>query len=61
MEPGNPTTMVAPDRVDVWTGDQSPNRALLHAADAAGEPRGHRKALCDLDRLIPAIDESVPK
>ena len=24
MEPGNATAMVTPDRVDVWTGDQSP-------------------------------------
>jgi isoquinoline 1-oxidoreductase beta subunit len=25
MEPGNATAMVTPDRVDVWTGDQSPS------------------------------------
>ena len=36
MEPGNATAMVAPGRVDVWTGDQSPDRALLRAADEAG-------------------------
>jgi isoquinoline 1-oxidoreductase beta subunit len=36
MEPGNATAMVTPDRVDVWTGDQAPNRALLRAAEEAG-------------------------
>jgi isoquinoline 1-oxidoreductase beta subunit len=36
MEPGNATAMVAPDRVDVWTGDQSPQFALLRAADETG-------------------------
>jgi isoquinoline 1-oxidoreductase beta subunit len=36
MEPGNATAMVTPDRVDVWTGDQSPQFALLRAADEAG-------------------------
>jgi isoquinoline 1-oxidoreductase beta subunit len=36
MEPGNATAMVAADRVDVWTGDQSPQYALLRAADEAG-------------------------
>src|SRR5437763_6332282 len=28
--------MVTPDRIDVWTGDQSPQYALLRAADEAG-------------------------
>ena len=28
--------MVTPGRVDVWTGDQSPDRALMRAADEAG-------------------------
>jgi isoquinoline 1-oxidoreductase beta subunit len=36
MEPGNATAMVTPDRVDVWTGDQSPQFGLLRAADEAG-------------------------
>ncbi len=36
MEPGNATAMVTPGRVDVWTGDQSPDRALLRAAEEAG-------------------------
>jgi isoquinoline 1-oxidoreductase subunit beta len=36
MEPGNATAMVSPDRVDVWTGDQSPQYGLLRAADEAG-------------------------
>ena len=36
MEPGNATAMVTPDRVDVWTGDQSPQFAHLRAADEAG-------------------------
>jgi isoquinoline 1-oxidoreductase subunit beta len=36
MEPGNATAMVTPDRVDVWTGDQAPDGALLRAAEEAG-------------------------
>jgi len=32
LEPGSATAMVTPERVDVWTGDQSPDRALLRAA-----------------------------
>src|SRR5207302_2341995 len=36
MEPGNATAMVTDGRVDVWTGDQSPQFALLRAADEAG-------------------------
>ena len=36
MEPGNATAMVTRERVDVWTGDQSPQFALLRAADEAG-------------------------
>jgi isoquinoline 1-oxidoreductase subunit beta len=36
MEPGNATAIVTPDRVDVWTGDQAPDGALLRAADQAG-------------------------
>ncbi|HEY2226341.1 MAG TPA: molybdopterin cofactor-binding domain-containing protein [Xanthobacteraceae bacterium] len=36
MEPGNATAMVTPGRVDIWTGDQSPELALLRAADEAG-------------------------
>jgi isoquinoline 1-oxidoreductase beta subunit len=36
MEPGNATAMVTPGRVDVWTGDQSPDGALLRAAQEAG-------------------------
>jgi isoquinoline 1-oxidoreductase beta subunit len=36
MEPGNATAMVTPGRVDVWTGDQSPQFAHLRAADEAG-------------------------
>jgi isoquinoline 1-oxidoreductase beta subunit len=36
MEPGNATAMVTPGRVDLWTGDQSPQFALLRAADEAG-------------------------
>jgi isoquinoline 1-oxidoreductase subunit beta len=35
MEPGNATAMVTGGRVDVWTGDQSPQFALLRAADEA--------------------------
>jgi isoquinoline 1-oxidoreductase subunit beta len=36
MEPGNATAIVTPNRVDVWTGDQSPQFGLLRAADEAG-------------------------
>jgi isoquinoline 1-oxidoreductase subunit beta len=36
MEPGNATAMVTPARVDVWTGDQSPQFGLLRAADEVG-------------------------
>ena len=36
MEPGNATAMVTPGRVDLWTGDQSPEMALMRAADEAG-------------------------
>jgi isoquinoline 1-oxidoreductase beta subunit len=36
MEPGNATAIVTPDRVDVWTGDQSPQFGLLRAADELG-------------------------
>src|SRR5580700_7369055 len=36
MEPGNATAMVTAERVDVWTGDQSPQFGLLRAADEAG-------------------------
>jgi isoquinoline 1-oxidoreductase beta subunit len=36
MEPGNATAMVTPGRVDLWTGDQSPDYALLRAAQEAG-------------------------
>jgi isoquinoline 1-oxidoreductase subunit beta len=36
MEPGNATAMVTRDRVDVWTGDQAPDGALLRAAQEAG-------------------------
>jgi isoquinoline 1-oxidoreductase subunit beta len=36
MEPGNATAIVTPARVDVWTGDQAPDGALLRAADEAG-------------------------
>jgi isoquinoline 1-oxidoreductase beta subunit len=36
MEPGNATAMVTPGRVDIWTGDQSPQFGLLRAADEAG-------------------------
>jgi isoquinoline 1-oxidoreductase beta subunit len=36
MEPGNATAMVSADRVDIWTGDQSPQFGLLRAADEAG-------------------------
>jgi isoquinoline 1-oxidoreductase beta subunit len=36
MEPGNATAMVTPGRVDVWTGDQSPDNTLMRAANEAG-------------------------
>lgn len=36
MDPGNATAMVTPTQVDVWTGDQAPDGALLRAADEAG-------------------------
>jgi isoquinoline 1-oxidoreductase beta subunit len=36
MEPGNATAMVTPDRIDLWTGDQSPQFGLRRAADEAG-------------------------
>jgi isoquinoline 1-oxidoreductase beta subunit len=36
MEPGNATAIVTPDRVDLWTGDQSPDLALVRAAQSAG-------------------------
>ncbi len=35
MEPGNATAMVTPSRVDVWTGDQSPDFALMRATQEA--------------------------
>jgi isoquinoline 1-oxidoreductase subunit beta len=36
MEPGNATAIVTSDRIDIWTGDQSPQFGLLRAADEAG-------------------------
>jgi isoquinoline 1-oxidoreductase beta subunit len=36
MEPGNATAMVSSDRVDLWTGEQHPDGALLRAAETAG-------------------------
>ncbi len=36
MEPGNATAMVTPDRVDVWTGSQTLDAAMEHAAEEAG-------------------------
>jgi isoquinoline 1-oxidoreductase beta subunit len=36
MEPGNATAIVTPDRVELWTGDQSPHLALARAAQEAG-------------------------
>ena len=36
MEPGNATARVTADRVDLWTGDQSPDNALTRAANQAG-------------------------
>src|ERR1700733_11015383 len=36
MEPLNAMAIVTPWRVDVWTGDQAPDGALLRAADEAG-------------------------
>jgi isoquinoline 1-oxidoreductase beta subunit len=36
MEPGNATAMVTADRVELWTGDQSPDLALIRAAQEAG-------------------------
>jgi isoquinoline 1-oxidoreductase beta subunit len=36
MEPGNATAIVTADRVDLWTGDQSPDLALKRAAQEAG-------------------------
>jgi isoquinoline 1-oxidoreductase beta subunit len=36
MEPGNATAIVTADRVDLWTGDQSPDLALMRAAQEAG-------------------------
>ena len=36
MEPGNATAIVTPGRVDLWTGAQSPERALAQAAKEAG-------------------------
>jgi isoquinoline 1-oxidoreductase subunit beta len=36
MEPGNATAMVTANRVDIWTGDQSPDSALMRAAQEAG-------------------------
>jgi isoquinoline 1-oxidoreductase beta subunit len=36
MEPGNATAMISVDRVDLWTGEQQPDVALLRAAQEAG-------------------------
>ena len=36
MEPGNATAIITADRVDLWTGDQSPDLALMRAAQEAG-------------------------
>jgi isoquinoline 1-oxidoreductase beta subunit len=36
MEPGNASAMISPDRVDLWTGEQHPDGALLRAAQEAG-------------------------
>src|SRR4029453_4371449 len=36
MEPGNATVLVGEGRVDIWTGDQSPQRILHRAAELTG-------------------------
>ena len=36
MEPGNATVLVTDDRVDVWTGDQNPQRILQRASVLTG-------------------------
>ena len=36
MEPGNATALVTDDRVDIWVGDQSPQRVLQHVAMLTG-------------------------
>jgi isoquinoline 1-oxidoreductase beta subunit len=36
MEPGSATAIVTPNRVDLWTGSQSPDAALRYAAEEAG-------------------------
>ena len=36
MEPGGATAIVTPNRVDIWTGAQSPDVALRYVAEEAG-------------------------
>ena len=36
MEPGNATVLVSDNRVDMWVGDQQPQRSLQHAAMLTG-------------------------
>jgi isoquinoline 1-oxidoreductase beta subunit len=38
MEPGNATVIVTDNRVDIWVGDQQPQRSLQHAAMLTGVP-----------------------
>jgi isoquinoline 1-oxidoreductase beta subunit len=69
MEPGNATAIVSSDRVDLWTGEQHPDGALLRAAEAAGvahagkDPFEYRRELVarntkfrDRDDWLKALD-----
>ncbi len=38
MEPGNATVLVTDDRVDIWSGDQSPQETRFSAAQITGIP-----------------------
>ncbi|MBM2812742.1 MAG: xanthine dehydrogenase family protein molybdopterin-binding subunit [Chloroflexi bacterium] len=38
MEPGNATVLVTDNRVDIWVGDQQPQRSLQNAAMLTGVP-----------------------
>src|SRR5437016_8920077 len=41
MEPGNATVLVTDDRVDLWTGDQSPHETRYSASQITGIPEAN--------------------